>query len=182
MSKRRRSVVKFFRENHGPSLEEFHVVQNGLCALCGHRILSLAKANFDHVKCHSAGGKVNGNVLLTHTSCNSRRQSNDMGPVYVEILDLVNERLGWNGKNYTRCVGYSRRLRELKIIDLHDDLGIDIKKLNKYWYVRYPGMADSHIPALSAHFGTFLKNAEIRGLTEKRGKHHSFRLRHDGLK
>lgn len=79
-------------------------------------------------------------------------------------------------------------MREMAIIDIYDGLGIDIKKLNKYWYVRYPGMQDSHIPALTEHFSIFLKNVEFRGRNEV-GIHRarpaplgSFRVRHDGLK
>lgn len=186
--KKRRSVVKTFREGHGPSKEEFHAAQNGICPLCGGSIISLNTANYDHVKPHSEGGRVFGNVLLTHIQCNSSRQSDCMGPVYFQILKVVNDRLGWNGKYYTQTIGYSFRLRELAIADLYDNLGIDIKKLNKYWYVRYPGMEDNHIPALKAHFSTFLKNVEFLGRNEADGKQAkaaplgSFRIRHDGLK
>lgn len=186
--KKRRSVVKTFREGHGPTKEEFHAAQNGICPLCGKMIIDLGSANYDHVHPHSDGGRVFGNVLLTHVRCNSRRQSTCMGPVYYEILDVVNGRLGWDGKRYRQTVGYSFRMREMAIIDIYDGLGIDIKKLNKYWYVRYPGMQDSHIPALTEHFSIFLKNVEFRGRNEV-GIHRarpaplgSFRVRHDGLK
>lgn len=160
MSKNRsRSCSALLAAKFGPSRREFREAQMGLCPLCGKTIEGLKKANFDHVIAASNGGKVNGNVLLTHEKCNNQKQSEDPHPIYVDILKIVNKKLGWNGRRYENCAAYQRWLKLREICYLHQDHGIQLKiQSPSMWTV--DKFTKSH-DSLLKHMLTFVPRAEI---------------------
>lgn len=124
MGKRRESCSAVLTRKFGPTKIEFKKTQNDLCPLCGKGLGNLTKCSFDHVRAHSKGFKVCGNVLLVHSKCNGRKSDADPHPLYIEILNLVNDRLGWNGSRYTKCKNYIIRERLMKVCGVYQDFGI----------------------------------------------------------
>lgn len=159
MGKRRDSCSSVLARKFGPTKQEFLEAQKGLCPLCGDKIKSLKKANFDHVKSHVSGGKVCGNVLLTHEKCNCKKQADEPHEIYIDILRIVNARLGWNGSRYEKCKAYKRWLKLRQICYLHQDHGIELKIQSPcMWTVE--GYTKSH-ESLIAHMLIFVPTAEI---------------------
>lgn len=124
--RRRQSCSAILTAKYGPTKVEFKKAQNGICPLCGKGLGDLKKCSFDHVHAHSKGHKVVGNVLLTHGKCNGRKSDDDPHPAYVEILDLVNFRLGWNGSAYQNCKNYKLKGRLMSICWVYQDHGIPV--------------------------------------------------------
>lgn len=124
MARRRDSCAAILKRKFGPSKIEFKEAQKDLCPLCGRGLGNLEKCSYDHVHAHSKGHKVAGNVLLVHGKCNNKKRDDDPHPIYVEILHLVNSKLGWNGSKYTNCKNYIMRQRLMHICGVYQDFGI----------------------------------------------------------
>lgn len=136
MAKRRSSCSKALAKNGGPSKDDFLKAQKGICALCGkHMKGNPNKFSFDHVDPHSKGGRVCGNVLLTHAKCNNSRGNEDPHPIYVEILHIVNAKLGWDDRIYRNSSNRPAFLKEKAVMDVFRRLKVNTRFLAQHVYL-----------------------------------------------
>lgn len=79
-------------------------------------------------------GGIMGNCLVVHSGCNNRKGAAMPLPHELAVLNVVNERLGWDGHVYTNTAdreNYERLLHSLKyagwdrMIDMHGDVVIN---------------------------------------------------------
>ncbi len=179
-SSKRRSIPRTFADSFGPLKSEFHAAQGGICPLCGHQMDDMAMTNYDHVKTHKQGGKIYGNVLLTHIQCNSKRPgSQEPCEAYLEILKIVNDRLGYDSAHgYTKTYRYHEKMLEKAVVSLHWKYGIKIARQSKMWRL-FDVKADD-LSALVEHLHLLLVDAVIlpsivKGKVRFNVKHHGLR-------
>lgn len=179
-SSKRQSIPRTFWERYGPTKVEFYKAQNGLCSLCGKHLGNLDQCNYDHVQTFLDGGNVFGNVLLTHVDCNSRRPGT-LKPCesHLQILNIVNERLGWDGFSYTKTLGYYKKKYEKAVLDMHWDYGIKIIRYNMSF--KLIDSKAEHLEAIVDHFQKIFNVVSVKPSINELGQV-SFIFRHKGLK
>ena len=178
--KRRKSIPRTLFERYGPTKLEFYRAQGGICPLCGKGMTKLEECNFDHVHPHSQGGDVLGNIVLTHTDCNSRRPGTKKPcKAYRQILDLVNDQLGWNDEVYTNCIGAYHRKLEKAIVALHWDNGIKMARYSRSF--RLYGINPEDLEALVYHFNQIFKIEAFKPVITDNGNVY-FVFKHRGFK
>lgn len=85
-------------------IQKFVRAQGRVCPHCLEFISARRKgeqrATFEHVVPASKGGVDGGNLIASHNICNQSKRDNDPTPLELEMLDMVNKELGWNGLTY----------------------------------------------------------------------------------
>jgi hypothetical protein len=177
---KRRSIPRTFADNYGPMKTEFYAAQGGICPLCGKNMSFIEECNYDHVETHMNGGKIYGNVVLTHVSCNSRRPGTmDPCKFYREILKVVNERLGWDEElGYTKTYRYHQKLLEKSVISLHWRFNIKIKRLSKAFKVY--GVKADDLDVVIDHFNKLFYDIKVNPIITNKEVYLYFK--HNGMR